>query len=101
MRIFVKVWIAGSDAQSYVIPCKEPADSVGLLKRAALERWAESNALKSGGASEQNADEFQLTLSGNGAVLSDKDAIQDVLQDGEFVNLCKQTTYPMSGTNLL
>lgn len=90
MRVFVKVCIAGSaPAQTYAIPCKEPAASIALLKGQALERWTENNGKKAG-EDERKLDRFQLTLSGNGAVLSDKDVIQDVLQDGEFVNLCKQ-----------
>ena len=89
MRVFVKVCIAGSaPAQTYAIPCKEPAARIGLLKAQALDRWTE-NSGKEPGEDERKPDRFQLTLSGNGAVLSDKDVIQDVLQDGEFVNLSK------------
>lgn len=90
MRVFVKVCIAGSaPAQTYAIPCKEPAASIGLLKDQVLDRWRENNGKKSG-EDHRKPDSFQLTLSGNGAVLSDKDVIQDVLQDGEFVNLSKR-----------
>ena len=91
MRVFVKICCAGSAAaagQTYAIPCNEPAASVGFLKVQALERW-EENKSREGGAEKRRAEEFQLTLSGSGALLSDKDVIRDVLRDGEFVNLCK------------
>ena len=96
MRVFVKICCAGSAAaagQTYTIPCNEPTASVGFLKVQALERWGENNGKKSrgGGGEERKAEEFQLTLSGNGALLSDKDVIRDVLRDGEFVNLCKRS----------
>ena len=34
-----------------------------------------------------------MTLSGNGAVLSNEDVIEDVLHDGDFVHLCKHDTF--------
>jgi histidine ammonia-lyase len=89
MRVFVKVCCAGSVAgQTYTIPCNDPAASVGYLKAQALDRWGENNGKKSKGGEERKAEEFQLKFSGNGALLSDKDVIRDVLRDGEFVNLC-------------
>lgn len=94
MRVFVKVYIAGSaGGQTYAIPCSEPAASVGVLKSWALDRWAENNGKKPGEEDELKADWFQLTLSGSGVLLSDKDLIRDVLRDGEFANLCKQTRW--------
>jgi hypothetical protein len=91
MRVFVKVCCAGSVAgQTYTIPCNDPAASVGYLKAQALDRWGENNGKKSKGGEERKAEEFQLKFSGNGALLSDKDVIRDVLRDGEFVNLCKR-----------
>ena len=94
MRVFVKICCAGAAGQTYAIPCNEPGASVGFLKVQALERWRDSSNKKSkkgSGGEEKKAEEFQLTLSGNGALLSDKDVIRDVLRDGEFVNLCKRT----------
>ena len=91
MRVFVKVLSDGSSAgQTYTVPCKDSGACISELKSQALARWCENNGRKSGGR-ERTADSFKLTLSGNGALLSDKDVICDVLQDGEFVNLCKHT----------
>ena len=86
MRVFVKVCCGGAARhETYVIPCKEPTASVASLKSLALDRCPETGGELSCG---RDPDHFQLTLSGNGAALSDKDTIQDVLRDGEFVCLC-------------
>ena len=90
MRVFVKVCCNGGSAasgqQTFAIPCNEPSARVASLKSIALDRWSATG----GETSRRDADSFKLTLSGTGALLSDKDAIQDVLRDGEFVNLCKR-----------
>lgn len=86
MRVFVKICF-GSTAtgpQTYVISCN-PTASVGSLKSQTLDRWFDNSSEKSA----RNADRFGLKLSATGAVLSDKDTIQDVLREGEFVNICE------------
>ena len=91
MRVFVKVCIDGSLAgQTYVVPCNEPGACISVLKSQALARWCENNCIK---LEERNADDSKLALSANGALLSDKDVIKEVLQDGEFVELCKRTSH--------
>lgn len=77
---------ADEAARTYLIPCSSPTDSVGDLKRKALDRWLEDRGKKAG---EWKADRLDLTLTENRALLSDTDPIQDVLKDGEFVDLCK------------
>ena len=78
---------ANEGTRTYLIPCNSPTDSVGQLKRWALDRWLEDSGKKTG---EWKADRFDLTLSENKALLSDTDPIQNVLKDGEFVSLCKR-----------
>ena len=86
MRVFVKVCCnCGNGPQTYAIPCNEPTARVASLKSLALDRWSEN----CGDESKRDPVHFKLTLCGTGALLSDKDAIQDVLKDGEFVNLCE------------
>lgn len=70
---------SGKEGETYVIPCKDASRGVGSLKKEVLARWAHSSKA----ASEQ----FQLALAGNGAFLCEEDAIQDVLQDGDFLSL--------------
>jgi hypothetical protein len=85
MRVFVTVCCSGGgEPQTYALPCNEPTARVGSLKSLALDRWSENR----GDNSKRGAEGFKLTLSGTGALLSDKDAIQDVLRDGEFLDLC-------------
>ena len=89
MRVFVKVCCGGAARhETYVIPCKEPTASVASLKSLALDRCPEKSGKNCELSCGRDPDHFQLTLSGNGAALSDKDTIQDVLRDGEFVCLC-------------
>lgn len=89
MRVFVKVCCSGGNgSQTYAIPCNEPTARVASLKSLALDRWSEN----CGGKSKRDAEHFKLTLCGTDALLSDKDAIQDVLKDGEFVNLCESNS---------
>jgi hypothetical protein len=86
MRVFVTVCCSGGgEPQTYALPCNEPTARVGSLKSLALDRWSENR----GDNSKRGAEGFKLTLSGTGALLSDKDAIQDVLRDGEFLDLCE------------
>ena len=86
MRVFVKVCCSGGgEPQAYALPCNEPTARVGSLKSLALDRWSENR----GDNSKRDAEGFKLTLSGTGALLSDKDTIQDVLRDGEFLDLCE------------
>lgn len=87
MRVFVKVCSDRRESKTYAIPCNEPTITVGVLKSLALDRWSEDN-----GGGKKESDLFQLTLSGNSAILSDKDLIEDVLRDGEFIDLCKLHT---------
>lgn len=88
MRVFVKVCVGkGVKTATYTIPCNGPTDSVGELKRRALDHWLKDKGEKT---EEWKADRFDLTLSENGALLSDTDPIQKVLRDGEFVELCKR-----------
>ena len=68
-----------SGSKSYVIPCKNGKAAVTTLKCEVLSRIGETRDAKS----------FQLTLASNGAVLDDKDVIQEVLQEGDFICLCK------------
>ena len=91
MRVFVKVCCeSGAAGQTYAIPCNDASAYISDLKSKALDRWAETNGKKSG-RGKRSPDSFQLRLSGNGALLSEKDVIGDVLQDGEFVDLGKQS----------
>ena len=89
MRVFVKVssvCMKSATGRSYAVPCKELSASVGTLKLLALDHWSlDTDGEKFCG----DADRFQLSLSSNGALLSNENTIGDVLRDGEFVNLCK------------
>ena len=80
----------GGGPQTFAIPCNEPTACVGSLKSLALDRWSENR----GDNSKRDAERYKLTLSGTGALLSDKDAIQDVLKDGEFLDLCERAEHP-------
>ena len=87
MRVFVKVCSGGASGPlTYVVPCKDPTARVASLKTAAIERWLAGS--KGDWSSGKDAELFRLTLSGNGAVLSDSDAIGEAVRDGEFLNLC-------------
>ena len=77
MRVFVKY-----GGTSYVIPCKDANARVAALKREALARCLAN--LKP-----EDDSRYRLVLASSGAVLCDRDAIQDVLEDGEFVALRK------------
>lgn len=80
MRIFAKVLRDGKESPSYVIPCKELNSTIADLKQSILERQSEKDS---------NSSELKLTLAGSEAVLSDQDLVQDVLQDGDVVQLSK------------
>ena len=86
MRVFVKVCFGSTatEPKTYALSC-DPTASVRSLKSQALDRWFENSSEKLA----RNADRFRLKLTGTGADLSDKDTIQDVLREGEFVNLCE------------
>ena len=75
MRIFVQ-----NGEKSYVIPCKDSKASVAALKREVLARCI---------ARPEEESRYDLVLVSSGAVLCDRDAVQDVLQDGDFVALRK------------
>ena len=74
MRIFVK-----NGGTSYVIPCKDPKTSVAALKREVLARCV--------GSKIEDESRYILILCSGGAVLSERDTVQDVLQDGDFISL--------------
>ncbi len=80
MRIFAKVLRDGKESPSYVIPCKELSSTIADLKQSILERQSEKGP---------NSSELKLTLAGSEAILSDKDLVKDVLQDGDMVQLSK------------
>lgn len=80
MRIFAKLLIDGKETPSYVIPCKLLSSTVADLKQSILDRQSEKK---------HDSSELKLTLAGSEAVLSDQDLVQDVLQDGDVVQLSK------------
>lgn len=83
MRVFVKVYSSvGGDSKTYAIPCKDGTQTVGVLKEEVLTRCGLS-------ASSPGAEvrPFQLSLAVSEAILSESDAIEDVLQDGDFLCL--------------
>ena len=89
MRVFVKVSFS-KEARTFAILCSEPATcTVGWLKRTSLERCLESLGPGKEGKGPAEADQYQLALSSNGALLSDNDAVGEALQEGEFLTLCK------------
>ncbi|CAI8050360.1 hypothetical protein GBAR_LOCUS27658 [Geodia barretti] len=85
MRIFVKICCGNTatEPQTYAISCN-PTASIESLKSQAFARWLENSSENS----ERNSDQFRLWLSGTPALLSDKDKIQNVLREGDFVILC-------------
>ncbi len=85
MRIFAKLLIDGKETPSYVIPCKLLSSTVADLKQSILDRQSE----KSQSEKKHDSSELKLTLAGSEAVLSDQDLVQDVLQDGDVVQLSK------------
>ena len=86
MRIFVKICCGNTatEPQTYAISCN-PTASIESLKSQAFARWLENSSENS----ERNSDQFRLWLSGTPALLSDKDKIQNVLREGDFVILCE------------
>ena len=81
MRVFVRIYSStGSEANTYVIPCKDVTKTVESLKREILARGRDG---KDSGV------QFQLSLAGSGAILLEEDVIADVLQDGDYLCLCK------------
>ncbi len=80
MRIFAKVLTDGKESPSYVIPCKELSSTIADLKQSIRERQSEKGI---------NSSDLKLTLAGSEAVLFDSDLVQDVLQDGDVVQLSK------------
>ncbi len=90
MRVFVIVYSRGGEleeAKTYVIPCKDGTLSVGSLKEDVLTRCG---LLSSPSAGSAKSRQFHLSLSASEAILSEKDAIEDVLQDGDFIRLGKE-----------
>ena len=81
MRIFVQ-----NGGKSYVIPCKDTKASVAALKREVLARFV---------AKTEESSRYTLVLVSSGAVLFDRDAIQDVLQEGDFISLRKCCIYSL------
>lgn len=80
MRLFVK---KGAHGETHVVPCSDSAVSVETLKAAIVSRLCSGS----------NCEKYRLTFSGNEAVLDEKDAVKDVLQDGDCLSLttsCKQ-----------
>lgn len=78
MRVFVRQ----NEGQCYVIPCKNAEASVAALKRQVIARCE----------SVGDESDYKLVLDSTGALLSDKDAVQDVLKDGDFLTLRKLVT---------
>lgn len=75
MRIFVQ-----NGGKSYVIPCKDASrTSVAALKREVISRCVEGKP--------EDESKYSLVLESSLAVLCERDAVQDVLQDGDFVSL--------------
>lgn len=72
-------------SKSYVIPCKDGKDSVAALKREVLARCVVAKS-EGAAASAQEA-RYDLILKSSGAVLCDRDTIEDVLQDGDTLAL--------------
>ncbi|XP_064399955.1 histidine ammonia-lyase-like [Halichondria panicea] len=99
MRIFAKLLIDGKETPSYVIPCKLLSSTVADLKQSILDRQSE----KSQSEKRHDSSELKLTLAGSEAVLSDQDLVQDVLQDGDVVQLragCGGCVHVMDSTVL-
>lgn len=71
--------------KNYVIPCKDGKDSVAALKREVLARCVVAKS-EAAAASAQEA-RYDLILKSSGAVLCDRDAVEDVLQDGDTLAL--------------
>lgn len=64
--------------RSYVIPCKDSKATVAALKREVLARCL---------AGPEEESRYNLVLVSSGAILCDWDAVQDVLNDGDFIAL--------------
>ena len=67
---------------TFVVPCNDSSGLVGSLKEKIIARFR--------GEKEESGFEsvnYTLTLAGSEAILNDKDVIDDVLQDGDFVTL--------------
>ena len=78
MRIFVQ-----NGGKNYVIPCKDASTrdrtTVAALKREVISRCVEGKP--------EDESKYSLVLGSSLAVLCERDAVQDVLQDGDFVSL--------------
>lgn len=92
MRVFVKLNVSGKDSCFYVIPCKNLRGSVASLKEDILSRRADINT------EGRDASLYRLALAGSGAILSDKDIIEEVVRDGDVLQLCEHQilTYYLS-----
>ncbi len=84
MRVFVEIHFRGGASRSYVIPCKDGTQTVGTVKEEALTRCELPSSSPIGAV---KANQFRLSLAGSGAILSENDAIGDVLHDGDFLCL--------------
>ena len=71
--------------RSYVIPCKDEKASVAALKREVLARCVVAKS-EAAAASAREA-RYDLILNSSGAVLCDRDTVEDVLQDGDTLSL--------------
>ena len=76
------------NGETYVIPCDDSAAPVEVLKLKIISRLG-----KTGKESEHGAS--HLVLAGSEAILNDKDAISDVLQDGDFISLICESLTPL------
>ena len=81
MRFFVQ---GEGKSQATVVPCGDPGGLVEGLKKAILERLRREG--------DGPSDHYTLSLAGSGATISDKDVIQEVLRDGDFLVLKSEPT---------
>ena len=74
MRFLVK---KGSCGETHVVPYGDAAAPVKKLKSAIVERLCAG----------EDSEDYKLCLAGSGAVISEKDTVQEVLQDGDCLSL--------------
>lgn len=74
MRFFVKSGVCG---QTHVIPCSDSTASVEKLKATIIARLY----------TDGDCANYRLSLAGCEAIINEKDAVQDVLQDGDCLSL--------------
>ncbi len=90
MRFFVS-----HSGKNLAVPCSDSSCSIEKLKQKIVSRFQEDS---SSGGKCVSCDGYRLVLAGQEAVLCERDTVEEILKDGDFLILTSKPSFSYVGS---